>query len=101
MNAKKAASKVIRKALKKDRDQDVYKPTISCTGKEFAAHIQKQWKPGMSWENYGNDGWVVDHIIPVVRFDLTDIEQRRRCNHHSNLQPLWDNENKTKATRMV
>ena len=45
----------------------------------------------MSWDNYGD--WHIDHIIPCAAFDLTDIEQQKKCFNYKNLQPLWAEEN--------
>lgn len=42
----------------------------------------------MTWDNYGKY-WHIDHIIPCSSFDLTDIEQQKKCFHYTNLQPLF------------
>lgn len=62
---------------------------IGCTAEEFKAHIEKQFSPGMSWDNYGTTGWHIDHIKPCYLFDLSDPEQQRECFHFSNQRPLW------------
>ena len=69
-----------------------------CTWEELVAHIEKQFKPGMSWENYGRyeNKWSIDHIIPCDKFDLTKSEEQAKCFHYTNLQPLWANENSSK-----
>jgi len=64
---------------------------IGCTKHELQAHIEAQFVPGMTWENYGE--WHVDHIKPVCTFDLTDEAQQRECFHFTNLRPLWAAEN--------
>jgi len=61
------------------------------------AHIEKQFKPGMNWENYSLYGWHIDHIRPCASFDLTKEEEIQKCFHYSNLQPLWAEENLKKA----
>ncbi|MDZ4252687.1 MAG: hypothetical protein U1A72_08975 [Sulfuritalea sp.] len=58
---------------------------------EFRDHIQRQFAPGMSWENYGQ--WHLDHKKPLKAFDLTDIEQARVACHFTNYQPLWAEDN--------
>lgn len=62
-------------------------------------HIQAQWKPGMSWQNYGS--WHVDHITPVALFDTKDELQCRAMSHYTNLQPLWGHENLLKADHIA
>jgi putative phage-type endonuclease len=50
---------------------------IGCTAAEFIAHIEAQFQPGMTWENYGRDTWHIDHIRPCASFDMTDPEQQK------------------------
>ena len=52
----------------------------------------------MTRENYG-EVWEVDHIRPICSFDLSDPEQVKACFHHSNLQPLFIEENRSKGGR--
>jgi hypothetical protein len=47
----------------------------------------------MSWENYGNAGWTIDHWLPISLFDLEDSEQLRKVVHWSNLRPMWQTTN--------
>jgi hypothetical protein len=53
----------------------------------------------MSWDNYGYDGWHIDHIIPLSSFDLTDKEQFLKACHYTNLQPLWAWQNHEKSDK--
>ena len=64
---------------------------IGCSIPELKKHLESQFKIGMSWDNYGD--WHIDHIIPCAAFDLTDIEQQKKCFNYKNLQPLWAEEN--------
>jgi len=72
---------------------------LGCKPSELRAHLEAQFVPGMSWDNYGD--WEVDHIRPCAAFDLTDSEQQRECFHFSNLQPLWRSANRSKGASMV
>lgn len=63
-------------------------------------HLEKQFKPGMTWDNYGE--WHIDHKIPVRAFNFsspTDIDFKR-CWSLSNLQPLWARENFSKGGKI-
>lgn len=73
---------------------------IGCSREELRAHLESQFKDGMSWENYGRNGWHVDHKHPVSRFDLTNPDQQRACFHWTNLQPLWAIDNIRKGNRV-
>ena len=60
-------------------------------------HLESQFKPGMTWDNYGLKGWHVDHIIPLAKFDLSVKEQLLNAFNYKNLQPLWALENIVKS----
>lgn len=62
---------------------------VGCSRPALIAHIEAQFQPGMSWDNYGRDGWEIDHIKRCATFDLTDEAQVRECFHYTNLRPLW------------
>lgn len=62
---------------------------LGCTAKEARQHIESKFTKGMTWENYGLDGWSIDHILPCSSFDISDPEQQKICFHYTNLQPLW------------
>jgi hypothetical protein len=68
-----------------------------CTSQELAKHIEKQFTKGMTWANYGIDGWHVDHIMPCSKFDHTNPLHVKQCWHYTNLRPLWANENMDKG----
>lgn len=64
---------------------------------DFKAYLSSNWEEGMSWDNYGRDGWHVDHIRPCASFDLTDEEQQLVCFNWRNLRPMWGTENISKS----
>lgn len=52
---------------------------------ELKYHIEKQFQPGMNWENHGD--WHIDHIYGVINFDAqTDVKIVCALD---NLRPLW------------
>jgi len=63
------------------------------------AHLQRQFKKGMTWGNHGSF-WEVDHIIPMSNFNLHDLNDRMRVNHYTNLRPMIKSENRKKGARM-
>lgn len=64
-------------------------------------HIESQFMEGMTWGNHGVRGWHIDHIKPCASFDLTDIEEQKKCFHFTNLQPLWAHDNLVKNGRIL
>lgn len=72
---------------------------LGCSLEEFKTYIESKFKPGMSWDNHTRSGWHLDHVIPLSSFDLTDPKQVKQALHHTNLQPLWAEENLRKGNR--
>lgn len=72
---------------------------VGCTREELLAHIERQFQPGMTWENRGRTGWHVDHIRPVSSFDPDDPDAIRAATHYTNLQPLWYSQNLRKGNK--
>jgi hypothetical protein len=64
---------------------------------ELKEHIEKQFKEGMSWENWGE--WHIDHKKPVSSFDKS--EKISIINSLDNLQPLWAKENLSKNNKII
>jgi hypothetical protein len=76
-----------------------YIPELGCTRWQARKHVERQFLPGMSWENHGT-AWEIDHIIPASRFDVRDPLQRLQMCHYTNLQPLWRKDNRRKLDRV-
>lgn len=68
---------------------------LGCSIPELKTHLEKQFLPGMSWDNYGD--WHIDHKRPCVSFDLRDPLQQKECFNYVNLQPLWARDNLVKG----
>jgi hypothetical protein len=73
---------------------------IGCSIDELKQHLQSLFQKDMNWKNYGKNGWHIDHILPCASFDLTDLTQRKKCFHYSNLQPLWAADNIRKSDKV-
>lgn len=67
------------------------------TIEELKKHLESQFTGGMSWDNWTNTGWHIDHIVPLCSFDLSDPEQRKESCALSNLRPLWHTDNRSKS----
>lgn len=73
------------------------KEILGCSWEELKQHLENQFVEGMSWDNYGKDGWVIDHIVPCAYFDMKNDLQVRICFNFRNLQPLWSRDNGSKS----
>lgn len=72
---------------------------LGCSVENLKRYIERQWEPGMTWENWSQQGWHIDHKRPLASFDLTDPEQRKKACRYTNLQPLWALDNLRKGKK--
>ena len=68
---------------------------FGCTPEFMRTHIEKQFKRGMTWDNYGE--WHIDHIMPCAQFDLSNQLHADICFNWQNLRPLWAKDNHAKS----
>ena len=85
------------KLLKKINKSKSTMKLLGCTIEELWQHLEKQFQPGMTKENYGK--WHVDHIIACAKFDLSKFIEQNKCFHYTNLQPLWALDNIKKGAK--
>ena len=74
---------------------------LGCTIEEFKAHIESQFLPSMTWENWGvgPGKWHLDHVRELADFDLRVREEFLAAAHWSNYRPLWSEENCGRSAR--
>ena len=89
----------LHKTLSSNKKLDKTLSLLGCSINEFKKHIEKQFKEGMSWDNWSHETWHIDHIKSISSYDLSDPEQRRECFHYTNLQPLSAFENLRKQKK--
>lgn len=85
----------LRRTLRKvdaTKDARTFK-MLGFTPQEFAAHMERQFVRGMSWENMGR--WHIDHIVPIC--EAKSKSDVLRLNQLSNLRPLWGADNLAKC----
>ena len=78
------------------------KKTLEYVGCDFN-HLKKWFEflfdKNMSWDNYGK--WEIDHVIPCIRFDFTQLEDQQKCFNWSNMRPCWKLDNIIKGDKMI
>lgn len=67
---------------------------LGCDWDCVRMHLEKQFKPGMNWDNHSFSGWHIDHIVPLA--SAKTHEDLIPLLHYTNLQPLWASENMKK-----
>lgn len=74
---------------------------LGYTGEMLKKHLESKFTDNMSWDNYGVNGWHIDHIIPDSWFNYNsfDCEDFNKSWALSNLQPMWGIENYSKGNR--
>lgn len=95
----------LRSALKNNLKKGSTIRDLGCSVEFLKKYLESKFYNDMTWNNYGagKNTWQIDHIIPLRKFDLTDIVQFKQAVHYSNLQPLWykDHIVKTKKDRQL
>jgi hypothetical protein len=71
---------------------------IGCEIDYLLYYLQNKFTDNMNWDNYGK--WHIDHIKPCCSFDLSKIEEQKKCFHYTNLQPLWAIDNIKKGSKI-
>lgn len=96
----------INKALK-SRNSSKSDRTIEylgCSIDILVEHLEKQFKDGMSWDNYGRKSgkicWEIDHKIPINYGD-PDLDEVKKRLHYTNCQPMWAEENRSKSNKYI
>lgn len=70
---------------------------LGCSIAQFAAHIERQFVPGMTWENRAS--WHIDHIVPLSTAASED--DVLSLNHFTNLRPMWAQDNLAKGDKIT
>ncbi len=99
----KNISRGIRNILGGSKNCVGWERVVGYTIKDLKKHLEKQFKSGMTWDNYGRGGWHIDHKVPKSAFNFTKPEHAdfKRCWALKNLQPLWEKENMRKGANLI
>ena len=83
----------IWRSLKGNKKHKRWESLVGYNIEQLKEHLEKQFKPGMTWENYGE--WHIDHRRPIASFNFTTSEdpEFKECWALENLQPLWAEDN--------
>ena len=94
-------SPAIRKSLRSSKAGRSWQDVVGYSRDDLIEHLKRQFKPGMSLENYG-EVWEIDHIRPVASFELSKGEEEiKACWALSNLRPLEVRKNRAKGKKLV
>ena len=90
----------MNKSLKRQKNGYHWERLVNYTRNDLIYHIEKQFKDGMTWENYGK--WHIDHRIPISIFNINGIKSKgfKEAWKLENLQPMWEKENLEKHNKL-
>ncbi len=88
-------------SLRGTKNNQRWEDLVGYTVCQLKYHLEKRFKPGMTWENYGTH-WHIDHKIPVAVFNYEhpDDIDFRLCWSLKNLQPLESKKNRIKGAKI-
>jgi hypothetical protein len=99
IRVKNALRSRIKKTLKTNPKNTSTTKLVGCTIEELKAHIENQFQNGMSWDNWSQFGWHLDHIKPLS--SAKNIQEMESLCHFTNLQPLWWRDNIIKSDKII
>lgn len=67
---------------------------------DFIRHIEGLFSEQMSWDNYG-DVWEIDHVKPIMSFDIKTMKDVSQVNALSNLMPILKQDHKLKTIQDI
>lgn len=98
----RSISKSIYNVIKGNKNDKHWEELVSFSLEELMNHLESQFTPEMSWDNYGVSSqktpddyyWEIDHIVPISIFNFdentkTDDRNFQICWSLMNLRPLY------------
>lgn len=91
---------MINKSLNGSKASRHWETLVGYTVDQLKGHLERQFKPGMNWENRSQ--WHIDHIIPlsVHNFQSPEDIDFKKAWSLKNLQPMWAKENISKSNKL-
>lgn len=91
----------IAQSLKGKKNRRSWIDFVDYTVADLKIHLERQFLPGMTWEN--RKLWHVDHVRPIAQFSFTDPEDEdfKACWALTNLRPMWAADNIRKKDKRL
>jgi hypothetical protein len=96
----RAMRTAVATALLRQKNGRSWEKLAGYTATDLMAHLARQFKAKMSWDNYGSV-WEIDHVMPLASFSFTsaDDPEFRAAWALTNLRPLSKHQNRSKSWR--
>lgn len=92
---------VIRDAIARNGKSPKVQAVLGYTIAELRRHIERQFTKGMNWDAFCEGQIHIDHIRPMMSFDLSKVEGIREAWQMANLRPLWAHDNLSKGSKRI
>jgi hypothetical protein len=76
---------------------------LGYSAQQLMDHLEKQFRKGMTWKNFGIHGWHIEHIVPASSFNFSSLEdpEFKACWSLGNLRPEWAEVNWAKSDKRI
>lgn len=94
-------TQMIYRSLRGNKQRRKWKDLVGYDANILIKSIEKKFKFGMTWKNYGKE-WHIDHKIPISAFNFENYNHIdfKKCWGLNNLQPLWKHDNLSKGAKL-
>jgi len=91
----------IWRSVKEYKKGQPWEGFVDYTVDQLRIHLERQFLPGMSWDNMGE--WHIDHIVPLAhhKFENPDDPEFKAAWALTNLRPLWAEANLKKSAKRL
>jgi len=94
----------LNKAIKNCQKSGSAVKDLGCSMGEFKTYLESKFEPWMNWENHGpydinRDTWHIDHIVPLIDFNLSNREELLKACNYTNLRPYKALDNLKKGSK--
>lgn len=83
----------LRGALRGKRRAKAVEQLLGYSMAQLKQHLERQFTHGMTWDNYGKNGWHIDHVLPKRFFELNKEDEVIKFWSLPNLRPLRASDN--------
>jgi len=80
---------LLRDALVRNGGSPTAEAFVGYSIATLKVHLERQFKPSMSWAAFCAGHIHIDHIVPLSSFNLRDVDELRRAWALTNLRPEW------------
>lgn len=91
----------VGRSLKQGRKNgETWEKLVGYTIADLVVHLESRFTEEMIWDNYGRDGWHLDHVRPLASFHYENETDPEFLEAWSldNLQPLMGRDNESKGS---